>query len=449
MAQKKVGNTIYDGVDWFFGKLADGLDWLMGPGFWWVTFPVILIGVAVVGLIVYGIPAIVGTLDEMDFSWVGPLLDKLFAPKNKKPKKEPEPTTPTQPAEPITTQPSQPTTTRPPTTTQPPANDQVEKIEVSPNSVDGFTTRCIYVGKGESKDVKVTISPSKANQNYTWSFAPTGIASANKSSPTITAIKEGVTTATATASGNTAKKDSVKVIAITKLSPIKGWMTGTQYLYDGPNDTSPVRLSTEAAMNTEIKILGICDKSYFIDVNGNKGFVLMSNVFAYEKRGLENNLSAFDKTAGVKVVTKSDKAYYDYTVPVDRRLLEQVPIFWSNYLKIPWFISQVDTGRPWDIKDNSTIPWQTQFGQLRFPGYRGTRPNGHNEQFVYRDRIESKDSLGNITYGYLGTASGYPVSFLIGGSIYAALPDMDDPNDWPEITRGIFYFRADNPTWPV
>ena len=54
-----------------------------------------------------------------------------------------------------------------------------------------------------------------------------------------------------------------------------------------------------------------------------------------EERGLENNLPAYDKKAGVKVVTKGNAYYYDYTEPVNKRLKEEAPVFASCPLQKP------------------------------------------------------------------------------------------------------------------
>jgi uncharacterized protein YjdB len=320
----------------------------------------------------------------------------------------------------------------------------VTGITVSPNTVAGFTTRCIYVG--ESKDVTVTVSPSNAtNKNYNWSFSPTGIATANSNSPTIRATKEGTATATVSAASDSSKSAAVKVVVITKLvKSVKGWMTAAQYLWDGPG-TSFTRLSTSLSVNQEITVLGMCGNFYYVQTGaGNVGFVSMTNVFAYEKRGLELNLSQSNKNAGTKVVGKDGAAYYDYTVPVNKRLVEEVPEFkkvghWGNMI---WFYGQVKGGGPWDIKLKDS--WEIQFGTLRFPAYKGESLGGENEKFIYRNIIVDKAYLGNITYGYLGTASGYIPSVLRLGSNFAA-GFKDDPEDIPQIQKGIDFYNADYP----
>jgi len=107
-----------------------------------------------------------------------------------------------------------------------------------------------------------------------------------------------------------------------------------------------------------------------------------------------------------------------------------------------WFYGQVKPGGPWDVK--LRIPWETQFGQLRFPDRLGTSPTWHNDLFVYRGIIIDKAYLGNITYGYLGTASGYPLELLKFGSNFAA-GFKDDPEDIPQIIEGIGFYRMDFP----
>jgi hypothetical protein len=223
-------------------------------------------------------------------------------------------------------------------------------------------------------------------------------------------------------------------------------MTATQYLWDGPG-TNYTRLSTALSVKQEITVLGMCGNYHYVQTSDGKiGFVSMTNVFAYEKRGLEHNLPQADKNAGIKVVEKGGSAYYDYTAPIDKRVKEAVSEFkkvgnWGNML---WFYNQVKTGGPWDIKDNTQGPWKQQFGNLRFPARHGVSPTWENEKFIYRNLIIDKAYLGNITYGYLGTASGYIPSVLRLGSSFAA-GFKDDPDDIPQIQKGIDFYNSDFP----
>ena len=218
------------------------------------------------------------------------------------------------------------TTTKKPTTTT--ATVPVAGISINPNTLPGFTTRCIYVG--ETKDVIVTITPSNAtNKNYTWSFSPTGVASANASSPTIRALREGVTTATVTASGNTTKTASIKVVAITKVNQ-KGVLKSLQEFYDGPNGTS---LNLWIDRYTEVNIVGVCENYYYLESSGSYGFVPKADVVVLSSAPVSKTTYT-NFNHGNASYNRTNAATYAYTWGGHRSDLDPSNIYdASTYLK--------------------------------------------------------------------------------------------------------------------
>ena len=73
-------------------------------------------------------------------------------------------------------------------------------------------------------------------------------------------------------------------------------------------------------------------------------------------------------------------------------------------------MDQVNHRMPWDIKREE--PWESTIGT--------TYPGEHNTQIVFQGRVVTPEMLGNITYGYLGSAASMSEFELIAGGDYAA-----------------------------
>ena len=163
-----------------------------------------------------------------------------------------------------------------------------------------------------------------------------------------------------------------------------------------------------------------------------------------------SNLSDEDIAAGITVIQIDGKYYYDYTTVVMNRLNKVLPDFYNHdilsfeefvdkysvklfgkwVVSVPglddyyscvignlWFFyDQVNHNAPWDIKRED--PWKEQFGNIRMPYYDGDPLN--SEKFVFRGEIVTREDLGNITYGYLGSAMGIgDVTLYWGGGVAA------------------------------
>ena len=167
-----------------------------------------------------------------------------------------------------------------------------------------------------------------------------------------------------------------------------------------------------------------------------------------ERGAMMSKLSKEDIAAGITVTKIGGKYYYDYTKVVMDRLNEVLPDFYNHdiltyeeyidkyslklfgkwIISVPgydeysaavlgslWFFyDEVTHGAPWDIKRDD--PWKQQFGDIKMPYYDGDSPK--NEWFVFRGEIVTREDLGNMTYGYLGSAMGIgDVTLYWGGGV--------------------------------
>lgn len=159
------------------------------------------------------------------------------------------------------------------------------------------------------------------------------------------------------------------------------------------------------------------------------------------------------------------REYVDkYSVRLFGKLLVRVPnaedYFGHVYGNLLFFYDQVKTGGPWDIKLDD--PWYEQFGyEIPMPYY--YPGDDKNEEFLFRGELVGRDNLGNITYGYLGSAMGIGETTLLwGGGVATYLQKRDiwgiingkikndinygdNPGDSEDIMKGIKFFFADYP----
>ena len=81
--------------------------------------------------------------------------------------------------------------------------------------------------------------------------------------------------------------------------------------------------------------------------------------------------------------------------------------------EVKWFFEQVTHRGPWDVKVDES--WQKTIGITPMPRF-GIR--GGNEYFFFSGYYIDREELGNITYGYLGTAMNFPdIILYIGGGV--------------------------------
>lgn len=185
---------------------------------------------------------------------------------------------------------------------------------------------------------------------------------------------------------------------------------------------------------------------------------------------MESALSDYDREQGIKVVEVEGNVYYDYTEPINQLLEQSLGEFKTHDVKgaplkdyktildkLLWFRAQVDNGMPWDLKVDE--PWKQQFGELRMPAF--------GDEFYFRGEKITRENLGNLTYGYLGSVMGVPPDFLygMGGAANKVATDpqnrslvywfneamkageekeyLDGPNDYPFVKLGVAMYQED------
>ena len=110
---------------------------------------------------------------------------------------------------------------------------------------------------------------------------------------------------------------------------------------------------------------------------------------------------------------------------------------------------------PWDVKVDAS--WIQQFGNdIHMPYFNGDDPDSA-EWFLFRGEKVTREYLGNITYGYLGSAMGIGETTLFWGGGVAAQglsnilsPEVQNPpyygdskKDHEAIEKGINWYYAD------
>ena len=156
------------------------------------------------------------------------------------------------------------------------------------------------------------------------------------------------------------------------------------------------------------------------------------------------NLTLTDemKKVGVKIVTIDGKQYYDYSEPINT-------VFWNAAVEasnhkgdLNWFKSKVNHSADWDIKRKE--PWEKTVG-TPFPG-------SYDAKIIVNGSLTTPEELGNMMYGYTGTAADISETVLIAGSMYAAsiwgvVTDKDkrtnEFNDHDIIRKGIQWYKKD------
>jgi len=169
----------------------------------------------------------------------------------------------------------------------------------------------------------------------------------------------------------------------------------------------------------------------------------MENMFI-----LSSMLTVADRTAGVGISRIGGTLYKDFSNPVNTALSNAESTFaanggWKNYR---WFIKQVNHGGDWDIKNIG--PWNRTIAANTAPG--------ELTPIVVNGQIVTPNMLGNMTYGYLGVASGYTLAALLTGGDYAAgsangggfiggvggiLLHSDSPEDQVAIWEGVKWYQ--------
>ena len=116
-----------------------------------------------------------------------------------------------------------------------------------------------------------------------------------------------------------------------------------------------------------------------------------------------------DIDAGVKIITIGDKQYFDITDAVIKAVQNEEALFKANAYRVDWFIGQVRNKGKWNVKANPE-KWNRALG---------ISVNTYDKPLIFNGRKVVVDDIGNITYGYLGKASGYfDIALDIGSAGY-------------------------------
>ncbi len=105
------------------------------------------------------------------------------------------------------------------------------------------------------------------------------------------------------------------------------------------------------------------------------------------------------------------KQYKDVSVPVNKALNTAEETFRNHSMDFVWFYHQVKSGAQWDIKLREQ--WNATIAA-------GTYPGSISARIILNGYITTPEALGNITYGYLGTASGFSEGVLLKSGDFAA-----------------------------
>ena len=148
-------------------------------------------------------------------------------------------------------------------------------------------------------------------------------------------------------------------------------------------------------------------------------------------------------TYGVSTIFgTSSTQFLDVTIPIERAIQLAEPKFARRSPPVDplnnlWFKDQVNHDAPWDIKRER--PWRETIGS--------TYPGSYDTEVIFQNKIESLESIGNMTYGYLGTAMGYPLDVLLSGGDYAdggitgLFSRSDSHKDKSDIVRGVQWYN--------
>ena len=141
---------------------------------------------------------------------------------------------------------------------------------------------------------------------------------------------------------------------------------------------------------------------------------IMDDTKINDRFGFSSFLSDADRKADVGIAIKDNKLYYDITTPVGNALIRDVGMFEDRrrdgfISKNSWFASKVVNKGAWNLKyrEDDGNHWEETLG-IPFWGYQ--------TEMVLDGYFVRVEDVGNITYGYLGTAVGFSQSWLNTGS---------------------------------
>jgi hypothetical protein len=152
-------------------------------------------------------------------------------------------------------------------------------------------------------------------------------------------------------------------------------------------------------------------------------------------------LVPIDKTARI-----AGTVYRDITDEVTAAVVAAEPYFLLHTFDLFEFYNQMKFGGPWDIKLKKQ--WEDKIGT--------SYPGAYPQKVVFQGEVMTIDKIGNIVYGFLGSASGFAKWFLLNAAQFAAGDGVlggltsvftggDDPEDQKAISEGVNWFIKDYP----
>lgn len=152
-----------------------------------------------------------------------------------------------------------------------------------------------------------------------------------------------------------------------------------------------------------------------------------------------------DIDAGVQIVTRGTEQYYDLSNAINKVLWTAKSDFEEHkddfFLeKWSWFTKLVGNSGVWNIKKDE----ETWTNTLNISS------NSFNKKFLLFGKVVDREILGNITYGYFGTAAGLSIHELLGGSMVNDVMThgfdnlSNEYNDHSSIKMGIDWYKSSN-----
>jgi hypothetical protein len=149
---------------------------------------------------------------------------------------------------------------------------------------------------------------------------------------------------------------------------------------------------------------------------------------------------------GVEIIEIYGVEYYDYSKPINNVFQKAAEEAKQHKRDLKWFKSKVNHGADWDIKVSDS--WNRTIGK--------TYPGKPTTWIVVNGELTSPEKLGNMMYGYTGTAAKIPEAILIAGAVYAAgtaygvdfLTDEklreNELEDHETIKKGVNWYKEEN-----
>ena len=136
-----------------------------------------------------------------------------------------------------------------------------------------------------------------------------------------------------------------------------------------------------------------------------------------------------------RLFSTSSAGPMDVTAAFLKALIRDAYMYSGHRYDIRFFIGKVNHGARWDIKTKKS--WEGTLG-LPWPG-------SYNSIVIFAGEPVTPEILGNMAYGFLGTALGFSQNLLLWGGDYAAagnsiigiLTGADSISDKQAIIAGI------------